>query len=244
MAHVHRRGVLLYRVERWRMRVPLTRHGSREIIVGTLFCWSLGGVSIHFHLWPLTVVFAALWGFLLLFFRDPERHCASREDQLLSPADGTVTDIEEVEAPPFLGGKATRIGIFMSIFNVHVNRAPAPGTVRFVQYVKGKFHSAHSKKSSLENEHNFVGLETQGGGRILVNLIAGVIARRIVCTVSPGQALSSGQRIGMVKFGSRAELYLPGSDRYEVLVSPGAKVKAGRDVLAVRKDAGHGAGVS
>jgi len=218
------------------MRVPLAIYGLREIIIGTLLCWCLSGLCLYFHFWAGAIVFAVLWGFLLWFFRDPQRPCAGREGQLLSLADGTVTDVDEVDGLPFLDGKATRISIFMSIFNVHVNRAPAEGTVRFVKHVKGKFHSASKQKSSLENEHNYVGLEMEDGRKILLNLIAGVMARRIVCSVRPGDSLSRGQRIGMVKFGSRAELFLPKSDGYEVLVSPGAKVKAGYDVIAVRTE--------
>ena len=231
------------KIERTRIenKLPVAREGLPFFFIGAAI------TIIFFYtglLFP-AILMGIISLFILYFFRDPERGIDADENAVLTPADGKIIDIRHLkDSNNPLGEPAIKLSVFMSIFNVHVNRAPAPGTVRFVQYVKGKFHSAHSKKSSLENEHNFVGLETQGGGRILVNLIAGIIARRIVCTVSPGQALSSGQRIGMVKFGSRAELYLPGSDRYEVLVSPGAKVKAGRDVLAVRKDAGHGAGVS
>jgi len=217
-----------------RVRLPLARYGLREIIVGTFICWSLGALSVYFHFWPAACVLAVLWGFLLYFFRDPERPCAGEEGQLLSPADGTVMDVEVVDAPAFMEGKAVRIGIFMSLFDVHVNRMPSEGVVRQVRYVRGKFHAAKSKLSAIENEHNLVALETNGGNRILVNMIAGVIARRIVCGVGPGQAVERGQRMGMVKFGSRAEIYLPVSDNYRILVRPGAKVKAGHDVVAVR----------
>lgn len=213
------------------MRIPLTRYGLREIIASTVLCGAAGAACLYF-LWPGAVVFALLWLALLSFFRDPERPCAAGDHQVLCAADGRVADIEGVEAPAFLDGKAVRVGTFMSVLNVHVNRAPAAGTVRYVERVGGTYHDARDPRSITENAHVFIGLELDDGRKLLVNLIAGVLARQIVCGVRPGDTLERGQRIGMVKFGSRVEVFLPADRPYRVLVEVGDRVKAGRDVLA------------
>jgi len=213
------------------MRVPLTPYGLREIILGTTLCAAAGAVCVWL-LPPLVALPAVVWVLLLSFFRDPERPGVAGGDELLSPADGTVYDIEEMDAPAYIEGPALRVGIFMSVLNGHVNRSPAAGTVRMVEHVPGKFYDARSDKSKTENEHNFIGLELAGGRHILVNQIAGVVARRVVCKLSVGQDLQRAERVGMVKFGSRVELYVPLADRPEARVKVGDRVKAGRDVLA------------
>ncbi len=188
--------------------------------------------------WPLALLAGLLWVCLLAFFRDPDRRIAAASGTLLSPADGVVTDIEDVTDPPgdFLSGPTLRIGIFMSLLDCHVNRSPAAGTVRLCRHFPGRFHDARDPRASLQNEHNLLGLELREGRRILVNQIAGRIARRIACPVEPGQKLDAGQRFGMVKFGSRLELFVPYSDEIDVLVRPAQKVKAGLDALAAFKD--------
>lgn len=219
------------------MRVPLTAYGVRELIVGTVLCW--GGAIVCFYVfWPPALIFLGLWLFVLNFFRDPERPCPGSSEELLCPADGTVADVSDVQAPHFIPGIAVRIGIFMSVFNVHVNRSPASGTVKFVRYVPGKFHDARKRVSATENEHNLIGLETEDGQKILINQIAGVIARRIVCKARPGDTLGRGERLGMIKFGSRVEVFLPKEDNWKVTVEPGQRVKAGQDVVAVRTPSG------
>jgi len=220
------------------MRVPLTPYGLREIILGTALCAAAGAVCVWL-LPPLVALPALAWVCLLSFFRDPERPGVAGEDELLSPADGTVYDIEEMDAPAYLEGRALRVGIFMSVLNVHVNRAPAVGTVRLVEHVPGKFYDARSERSKTENEHNFIGLELAGGRPVLVNQIAGVVARRVVCKVSVGQDLQRAERVGMVKFGSRVELYVPLADRPAPRVKIGDRVKAGRDVLVAYTDEGE-----
>jgi phosphatidylserine decarboxylase len=212
------------------MRIPLTRYGLPQIIYGTVLCAALAWCCV-LTIPLLVVVPGALWLFLLAFFRDPERPCEARPEELLSPADGTVADIEEVDPAEFLAGRALRIGVFMSVADVHVNRAPAAGTVRFVKHVPGAFCDARTERSKSDNEHSFLGMETTNGRRILVRQVAGVIARRIVCRVQAGDALARGERFGMVKFGSRLELYVPLSDRPVAQVKVGQHVKAGRDVL-------------
>ncbi len=212
------------------MRVPLAQYGAREIALGSMLC--LGGVAVCAWLfWPLAVLPAAAWVFLMSFFRDPQRPCDGRPNELLSPADGTVADVGDVTAPAPLEGRAVRIGIFMSIFNVHVNRSPAAATVRHLAYHRGRFHDARSERCPIENEHNLIGLEAAEGRRFLVNQIAGVLARRIVCPLQVGDTLARGERLGMIKFGSRVELFVPVKDGPLVRVKVGDRVKAGRDVL-------------
>jgi len=209
----------------------MSRYGTRELLVGTILCGV--GVAVFLPLfWPAVFVFLPPWCLLLSFFRDPERFSSAPAGSLLSPADGTVTDIERVLDVPFIEAPSTRIGIFMSILDVHVNRAPAAGTVKYVQHIPGKCHDARRPIARIENEHNLVGLQTRQGGKLLTNQIAGLVARRIVCPLKPGDTLARGDRIGMVKFGSRVELYIPDGDEFELTVKKGQKVKAGSTVVA------------
>jgi len=215
------------------LRIPLTKYGLREIILGSCVFAALAATSICLYP-PATVAVAVLWMGYLAFFRDPDRRITAAEGELLSPADGTVHDVETVDAPgDFLSGPVLRIGIFMSVLNCHVNRSPAAGTVRYARYYPGRFHDARKAAARRENEHNLIGMELTNGRRIMVNQISGALARRIVCQVKPDHRLHAGQRYGMVKFGSRVELILPESDQLDVAVKPGDKVKAGLSVLAV-----------
>lgn len=175
--------------------------------------------------WQVAGIFLAiLTAYLLFFFRDPERTPPTGDDIAVSPADGTVLYVDEVAHPDFPGGKAMRVGIMLTIFNVHVNRAPIAGTVRSVLYKPGKFHNALLEKSSAENEHNRIGIDTQFG-YIEVRQIAGLIARRIVCYISAGEEVPRGGRIGLIRFGSRAETYLPMGT--ELWITKGNRVRAG-----------------
>ena len=213
------------------MGIPLSGYGRSTILLGTALLLA-GAVLGLLFFWPAAVLFGLLWVALLAFFRDPERSVQSPPHALLSPADGVVRDVGEVEPPGFIEGRAVRVGIFMSLFDVHVNRSPAAGTVRWVSHHPGSFHDARSEAAAAHNEHNLLGLGLEDGRRILVNQVAGLIARRIVCRASVGDVLKKGQRFGMVKFGSRVELYLPLADQYSVAVRPGDRVKAGQSVLA------------
>jgi len=180
--------------------------------------------------------------FTIYFFRDPERKFSDEPGSIISPADGKIVTIDEVEAPdnplpnppPSSGGgkgegkKMRRIGIFMSIFDVHINRSPFQGTISFLKYNKGKFLNALNDKSSEKNENNIIGIDI-GGETIFVKQIAGIIARRIVCRVKIGDKIQKGKRLGMIKFGSRVEAYLPiGSN---IAVKLGDKVKAGESII-------------
>jgi phosphatidylserine decarboxylase len=214
------------------LRIPLTSYGRREILLGSILFLAALGACLW--LWPSgTALAALLWVGYLAFFRDPERRPPSEPDALLSPADGVVRDVEQVEPPGgYLAGPAVRIGVFMSVFSVHVNRSPAAGTVGWTEHTPGSYLDARDSRACLQNEHNLVGLQLADGRRLIVNQIAGAVARRIVCAVAPGQAVAAGERIGMIKFGSRVELFLPVADEYFVVVKPGDKVVAGRSMLA------------
>jgi phosphatidylserine decarboxylase len=184
--------------------------------------------------WYLPAGMAALvlFGFTICFFRDPDRTISADPRDIVSPADGKVVDIEAVNEPQFLGGPATRVGIFMSVFNVHVQRAPIAGEIKLVHYQPGKFLDARVPQAALTNENRLIGIEAGDGYRVAVRQIAGLIARRIVGWAGKGDRLEKGQRTGMIRFGSRVELYVPPGTT--VLVPVGASVKAGATILARR----------
>jgi phosphatidylserine decarboxylase len=178
---------------------------------------------------PLAVVPVLLaTGFCLWFFRDPERTAPTDDRAVISPADGRVVAVVSEREDRFLETAATRVSIFMSPLDVHVNRSPVTGTVRQVQHFEGKFRAAFSDKSSLDNERNAVVLES-GGRHFLMVQIAGALARRIVCYVGPGDRLERGQRFGMIMFGSRVDVFLPPG--VQPTVSKGERVRAGLSVL-------------
>ena len=172
-------------------------------------------------------VFLAATLFLLQFFRDPERRPEGGEDTIVSPADGTVLSIAEASEAP--SGARRRLSIFMSVFNCHVNRAPVSGRLGDYVYVRGAKRVAFADKASSENEQNRITLVTPDGP-ITFKQIAGALARRVIFYPRVGDELARGQRVGMIRFGSRCDLFLP--DGVEVLVHPGDKVKAGQTGLA------------
>ena len=163
------------------------------------------------------------------FFRDPDRVIPNQPDAIVSPADGKVISVGPVDGTSFCEGSCQKISIFMSVFNVHVNRIPFDGKVKKVDYHPGKFFSANLDKASLQNEHNAVFLETAEGKRFCTVQVAGLIARRIICKVQSGDDVRKGQRFGMICFGSRLDVYLP--DNVEIKVTVGVKVKAGSSVI-------------
>lgn len=171
-------------------------------------------------------VLIVLAGFVIWFYRDPDRVPPEGENVMVSPADGKVVEIENVSHP--FTGEAVKIGIFMNAFSVHVNRFPCAGTVEYLQYVPGKKIAAFAPKASEVNERNYVGLTTRHGPVLLVQ-IAGLLARRIVCRVRKGDVLSAGQRYGMIKLGSKVDIYLPKSVKLSVKI--GDKVNAGQSPL-------------
>jgi len=170
-----------------------------------------------------------LFALLLYFFRDPERTSAAGEGVFLAPADGRVVEVKQVHEPRFLQGEGLKISIFMSLLDVHVNRVPVEGQVVLVEHVPGQFLQAFRAEASEVNEHNLVGLESRHG-RVLVKQVAGIMARRVVCWVRPGQKVQAGDRLGVVKFGSRVDLYLPPGAASAVRV--GDRARAGVTVIA------------
>jgi phosphatidylserine decarboxylase len=179
--------------------------------------------------WPwLTVVGLASGGFFTFFYRDPERPNPGEARVIVSPADGKVVLVDEVQENEFLQGPAQRVGIFMNIFDVHVNRAPVAGTVTAMRHRAGEYKAASRQDAAQRNEQQAVVLESEGR-RLLVVQIAGLLARRIVPYVKPGQLLARGERLGMICFGSRVDLYLPPEGKIEVKV--GDHLKAGSSII-------------
>ena len=169
----------------------------------------------------------AVW--VVAFFRDPERDWSIGERKIVAPADGKVVSVVETEEPAFHGGRALRISIFMNVFDCHVNRYPVSGTVAYRQYNPGKFGHAAAEKSSLSNEQSSVGVAS-APGKVLIRQIAGLIARRIVTDHEVGTEVRQGQRLGMIRFGSRVDLFLPVGTR--ALVHTGDTTRAGVTVVA------------
>ncbi|KPK37834.1 MAG: hypothetical protein AMJ65_13725, partial [Phycisphaerae bacterium SG8_4] len=188
------------------MRIPLTRYGWPQVVVFpaallvAMIVLALGTIAV-LPVWALVLIEAALAAVLvwvLMFFRDPERLCPSDPNLLLAPADGRVTDIETVDEDGFIGGPALRIGIFLSIFNVHLNRAPCNARVETITYKKGKYLNAMNSQSGRLNESNNLGLVRTDSptDRLIVRQISGAIARRIVCDTAQGRKLAGGEGFG------------------------------------------------
>ncbi len=178
--------------------------------------------------WPAIIGIVATL-FVCFFFRDPDRVIPNGAGIVVSPADGKIIDVRKTDNQRFYEGPCIKISIFMSVFNVHVNRIPHEGEIKSTRYFPGKFVSANLDKASLQNEHNAVFLETQEDRRICFVQVAGLIARRIICKVQKGDILLRGQRFGMICFGSRLDVYLPADFQPEVSV--GDKVQAGTSIL-------------
>jgi phosphatidylserine decarboxylase len=185
----------------------------------------------------LRVVLTGISGVLLLFtisfFRDPQRTVPADPKAIVAPADGTIVEIRTVHEPYFLNGEATMVAIFLSVFDVHVQRAPIDGEIKFVKYNKGKFLDARDMNASLENENRVIGIVAADGFRVTVRQIAGLIARRIVGWADKGTKLTRGERFGMIRFGSRVELFLPPG--LPVTAQVGDYAKGGETILARRK---------
>lgn len=204
-------------------RIPLAKEGL-PFVLGS---FSLLFLVLLFELATLAVPIFLVSLLILWFFRDPERKGERDPRAVLSPADGKLVGIEK--GVVFLGKEMQRLSIFMSIFDVHVNRSPLEGRIIKKEYHKGHFISANLDKSSEINERNLLGIGTSSGLTVYVVQIAGIIARRIVCWVKEGDHVERGQRIGLIRFGSRVDLYLP--MEWEIRVSKGQRVKAGKTTV-------------
>lgn len=208
--------------------VPMHKEGRKFVAIFAAVSVLLGLI------WdPLFWIGAGLTVWCYYFFRDPVRVIPQQEGLVISPADGVVSLIEQVTPPADMGlGDAplTRVSVFMNVFNCHVNRAPVAGKVTEVVYHHGKFLNASLDKASVHNERNSLTIETPQGIRIGVVQIAGLVARRIVCFVTPGNTLAAGGRFGLIRFGSRLDVYLP--DGIAPLVAVGQTAVAGETILA------------
>ncbi len=206
------------------MHIPVAREGYRLLLAAvavTAFIWFIFGG------WPFLVLLGVT-AFLVSFFRDPERDIPEDPDSIVSPADGRVIKVERVIEESFGEDEALKVSVFMNVFNVHVNRAPVAGRVEKIVYRPGSFFSADLDKASIYNERNTFFIEAVKG-RVVATQIAGLVARRIVCRVSEGMEIERGERIGMIMFGSRVDLFLPKKSRITVKV--GDRVKAGSSIL-------------
>jgi phosphatidylserine decarboxylase len=174
-----------------------------------------------------------LFCLIVYFFRDPPRRVPSEAGLLVAPADGKVVEITKLPHDEFIGGPAIRIGIFLSIFNVHLNRAPVRSRVIEARYSPGQFLNALNPESAIRNENTWIGLEEESPPhrRLIVRQISGAIARRIVCSLRSGEVLDRGQKFGMIKFGSRTELILANTDDLKIEVRIGQKIRAGKTVM-------------
>jgi phosphatidylserine decarboxylase len=194
-------------------------------VVLMLAAWRLGAPVW----WATAVLWLAVAIWVVAFFRDPERRWNTGDRLIVAPADGKVVSVAETDEPAFFGARALRISIFMNVFDCHVNRYPTDGTVAYRHYNAGRFLHAASEKSSLDNEQSSVGLAT-ARGKVLVRQIAGLIARRIVTDHPVGTTVRQGQRMGMIRFGSRVDLFLPVGTR--ALVGVGDTTRVGVTVVA------------
>jgi len=206
-------------------QIPVAREGYPFIGLA-VFCTILLAL---FKQPTATAIAFLVTTFILCFFRDPERFVPTKHDALVSPADGKVIHVEKVQENPFITGEGMKISIFMNVFNVHVNRIPCSGKVEQVVYKPGKFYSADSTRGGLENEYCATILSTPLGKSVAFVQIAGLIARRIVSWLEPGDEAIRGRRFGLIRFGSRVDLYLP--TETEVVIKEGDKVRAGETVL-------------
>ncbi|MCD6389842.1 MAG: phosphatidylserine decarboxylase family protein [Desulfobulbaceae bacterium] len=206
-------------------RVPVAKEGYPYIGFAALM--TLIAALLDYDIFSFAAL--SLTAFVLYFFRDPDRIAPDENDVLVSPADGKIILVEKVFDERFVQEHVYKISIFMNIFNVHVNRMPCPGTVTKIVYSPGKFYSANTERAALNNEYCGVIMNTKSDQRLAVVQVAGLIARRIVCWTEKGDILKRGERFGLIRFGSRVDLYLPLN--FQVEVSVGQKVTAGETVM-------------
>ena len=219
------------------MRIPLTKYGLPQIVVFPAIQFTV--MAVVLAAWPKSL---PIWGIILVeiiftlvligilsFFRDPQRIVPTDKNILLAPADGTITDINIIQENDFIAGSALRISIFLSIFDVHINRVPCNVKVENITSHPVKFKNAANPSSGRVNESNDLWLRRTDSpnDKLILRQISGAIARRIICDTDTGQKLAGGQKFGMIKFGSRTELYLPTHKNAKPLVKKGDKVKAG-----------------
>jgi phosphatidylserine decarboxylase len=212
----------------------ITRYGYDVFFTVTAICTVVALLAIvliepKIVRYGVVFVAAVLFGLTLNFFRDPDRTTPSGERSIIAPADGKIIAIRPVQEPEYLQSEAILISIFMSPLNVHVNRNPITGVVRHTRYVKGEYFAAFEDKASEKNEQMIIGMENTHG-KVLFKQIAGFVARRIVCTLTPGDSVTAGTRFGMIKFGSRVDVLVPTTA--VISAKLGDRTVAGETVLA------------
>jgi phosphatidylserine decarboxylase len=205
--------------------VKIAAEGYPFLIAAAIVCV----LAFFLGWWFVGVLAAACAAFFLLFFRDPERHPPDGEDLVVAPADGRVVSVVRTEFAPLIDGPAVRVSIFMSPLDVHINRMPATVTVAEVRHTRGKFLAAYKDHAAEQNEQNALRLTARGGKRLALVQVAGFLARRVVCRARPGDTYRKGERFGLIMFGSRTDLYLPGDA--EIRVAERDKVKGGESIL-------------
>jgi phosphatidylserine decarboxylase len=210
----------------------ITKYGSSTVVAISIAIFLIIFLSffikidwIRFSIFAFSTIFFV---FTLYFFRDPERTSPTKSNIIVSPADGKVLLIKEVEENEFLKEEAIQISVFMSPFNVHVNRIPISGKVEYVNYISGKFLAAFDDKADSENERNVIGINSENG-KVLYTQVAGAFARRIVSDVNIGDNVIAGKRFGMIKFGSRSDIIVP--KKWNPIVKVGDKITAGETIL-------------
>ncbi|UCE58978.1 MAG: phosphatidylserine decarboxylase [Phycisphaerales bacterium] len=213
--------------------MPIAREGLREIVAATMLlgacvagAWSL--------FWPAAIPFVVVWLWVLSFFRDPDRSRDYANGDLCAPADGTITEICELDHYESIGGPAVRIAMFLSLFNVHANRMPCSGRIRQISHRPGEFLDARHPESGRRNESNSLLIDPSPPmpGPVEVRQVSGVLARRIICHAAVDEHWAIGSRFGLIKFGSRTELIIPRHIGTEIVVEVGDKVKAGLTIVA------------
>jgi len=216
------------------MPITLTKYGLPQILLATVIAGALSGVAAIFLCgwWLLLLAIpVGLWAFVLFFFRSPRRVPPEGEGLLISPADGFITHIETCGDEEFIGEPARRVGIFLTVSDVHLNRAPVAGRVEKIEYTKGEYLNAMKSESAKRNERNDVCLRDESGEPFIVRQISGAIARRIVCDCEVGDSFKRGDILGMIKFGSRTDVFFPARLNFEPDVKIGQHVNAGRTIL-------------
>ncbi|MEZ6065154.1 MAG: phosphatidylserine decarboxylase [Planctomycetaceae bacterium] len=237
----------------WRDRIPFARVGLAELLVFSfltfgpaklLAAWLLlapPSTTVAAFGWFVVVALVIVGVLLVWFFRDPSRAIPADPDVIVSPADGKVTKVERLEHDDHIGGPAWEISIFLSVFNVHINRVGEAARVIGMTYTPGKFLDARDLRAALENERLAIRFQQTSGPRrpFIIRQIAGLLARRIVCWVKPGDELKRGEQFGMIKLGSQTQIVIPWESERDVIVKPGDIVAAGCDIIARYRQAAN-----
>ncbi len=215
--------------------MPFTKYGL-GLMIGSWLIFLFFLILSFYVRQPVVIVFAVITGvfsvFNLYFFRDPERTIPADPQAILAPADGKIVQITEVDEHDFFKEKVTRVSIFLSVFNVHVNRNPIGGRIEYFAYNRGRFLAAFNDKASLENEQTAIGIVGEQNHKVMFKQIAGIIARRIVCNLREGYKVKAGERMGMIRYGSRADIFFRTGD-VDLKVKLGDKVSGGESIIGV-----------